>query len=91
MCTQQITMYTILCTQLASTYRQGDVYSTTIAHHWNAEEQTIPLRYGRAIEELICRSSALETPPNLAHATSDRTNLKSTASALYHNSLSAPR
>ena len=58
-------MYTILCTQLASTYRQGDVYSTTIAHHWNAEEQTIPTGYGRAVGELIRRSYALETPPDL--------------------------
>ena len=44
----------------------------TIAHHWNSGEQTIPMRYGTAIEELIRRSSALETPPNLAHATNDR-------------------
>ena len=29
------------------------------------------MRYGTAIEELIRRSSALETPPNLAHPTSD--------------------
>ena len=43
----------------------------TIARRWNSGEQTIPTRYGTVIEELIRRSSALETPPNLAHATSD--------------------
>ena len=63
-------MYDILCTQQASPYLQGDVYSMTIAHHWNAEEQTIPMRYGRAIEELICTSSAAETGAHLAHLTS---------------------
>eukprot|EP01043_Picozoa_sp_COSAG02_P045409 COSAG02_NODE_4146_length_5717_cov_3.929690_7_plen_38_part_00 len=33
----------------------------TIAHHWNAGEQTIPMRYGRAVEELIRRSSEYES------------------------------
>ena len=70
-CIPQFTMYDILCTHQASPCRQGDVYSMTIAHHWNSGEQTIPMRYGTAIEELIRRSSALETPPNLAHPTSD--------------------
>ena len=73
-CIPQFTMYDILCTHQASPCRQGDVYSMTIAHHWNSGEQTIPMRYGTAIEELIRRSSALETPPNLAHATSDRSS-----------------
>ena len=47
----------------------------TIAHHWNSEEQTIPMRYGRAIEELICTSSALETGAHLAHLTSNSSRL----------------
>ena len=66
-------MYDMVCTRHASPCCQGDVYlySMTIAHHWNSGEQTIPMRYGTAIEELIRRSSALETPPNLAHPTSD--------------------
>ena len=43
----------------------------TIAHRWNAGEQTISMRYGTTVGELIRRSSALETPPYLAHATSN--------------------
>ena len=39
------------------TYRQGDEYHMTTAHQWNVEEQMILTRYGRAIEELIIRSS----------------------------------
>ena len=78
-------MYTILCTQLASTYRQGDVYSTTIAHHWNAEEQTIPTGYGRAVGELIRRSYALETPPDLAHAKSNSIRVSKGVVLLHEN------
>ena len=50
----------------------------TIAHRWNAGEQTISMRYGTTVGELIRRSSALETPPYLAHATS---NISSTLSS----------
>ena len=38
----------------------------TIAHRWNSGEQTIPMRYGTIVGELIRRSSALETPARLA-------------------------
>ena len=38
----------------------------TIAHRWNSGEQTIPMRYGTKVGELIRRSSALETPAYLA-------------------------
>ena len=62
----------ILCTNHASPHHQGDVYSMTTAHHWKSGEQTIPMRYGRAIEELIRRSAERESPPHLAHATDDR-------------------
>ena len=79
-------MYDIVCTHQASPCRQGDVYSMTIAHHWNSGEQTIPMRYGRAIEELIRRSSQGETPPHLAHAKSNlpfRTDGVRTAHIVY--------
>ena len=46
----------------------------TIAHHWNSEEQTIPTRYGTAVEELIRRSSTLETGTRLALSTGDSTS-----------------
>ena len=42
----------------------------TIAHHWNAEGRTIPMRYDTAIEDLIRRSSERESPGHLAHWTS---------------------
>ena len=57
----------------ASPFRQVDEYSMTIAHHWNAGEQTIPMRYGRAVEELIRRSSEYESGGRLAHDTSHST------------------
>ena len=41
----------------------------TIAHHWNSGEQTIPTSYGTAVEELIRRSSTLETGTRLALST----------------------
>ena len=84
MCTQQITMYTILCTELASTYHQAGVYNMTIAHHWNSEEQTIPTGYGRAVGELIRRSYALETPPYLAHAESNSTGCTTQIAGIAH-------
>ena len=45
----------------------------TIAHRWNSGEQTIPMRYGTAVGELIRRSSALESGPRLAHAKTNST------------------
>ena len=63
-------MYIVLCKKQASPFRQGDEYHMTIAHHWISEEQTIPTRYGRAVEEPIRRSSAPETGPRLARDTS---------------------
>ena len=51
--------------------RQGDEYHMTIAHHWNAEGRTIPMRYDTAIEDLIRRSSERESPGHLAHRTSN--------------------
>jgi hypothetical protein len=68
-------MYIVLCKKQASPFRQGDEYHMTIAHHWISEEQTIPTRYGRAVEEPIRRSSAPETGPRLARDTSHSSDI----------------
>ena len=49
--------------------------TTSIAHHWNSGEQTIPTRYGTAVEELIRRSSTPETGTRLALSTGYRSTV----------------